>query len=218
MGEFAIARHKMVESQVRPNGVTNGALLAAMLDLPRERFIPAERSAMAYVDEDIPLGHGRYVMEPMVLARLLQVAEVRAEDVALDVGCATGYASALLARLCTTVVALDSDHRLATRATAVLTELGADNVVVVEGPLATGYPRQAPYDVILINGAVAAVPDAVLGQLAEGGRLVTVVRRDGGVGRGTLFIRSAGVCSRRAVFDAATPVLPGFEVERRFVF
>lgn len=217
MQSFAAARHNMVESQIRTNKVTDPTVIGAFAALPRERFVPEGLRGVAYVDEDIELTRGRFLMEPMVLARLLQIAAAKPDDIALDVGCGSGYASAALSRLCSAVVALESDRGLAARATALLTELDINNVVVVEGPLTSGYSRQAPYGVILVNGAVERVPQTLFDQLGDGGRLVTV-QIEGGVGRGTLFLKSAGIVSRRRVFDAATPVLPGFRAEPHFVF
>lgn len=218
MRDFAAARHNMVECQVRPNKVTDERLLAAMSELPRERFLPKPRQGVAYVDEDIPLGDGRYLMEPMVLARLIQAAAVAPGDLALDVGCGSGYSTAVLARLCDTVVALESHAGLAAEATAALAELGIDNAAVFERPLAKGYAKQAPYDVILFGGAIAQLPEAIVNQLGEGGRLVAVVAERQGMGKGTLFVRRSGVVSSRVLFDAATPLLPEFAPESRFVF
>lgn len=207
----------MVEGQIRTNKVTDGPLIAALSDLPRERFVPPAWRGTAYVDDDLPLGHDRHMMEPMVLARLLQTAVVEPGDVALVIGSGTGYSAAILARLCTTVVAIEENSALAGDAAALLSELGIDNAVVVEGPLAEGYAKQAPYDVVLIDGAVAEIPSVIVDQLAEGGRLVTVVR-EGPVGRATLVSLRGGVASRRVIFDAATPLLPGFAAERSFAF
>ena len=207
----------MVENQIRPNKVTDNFIISAMGELPRELFVPERLRPTAYVDDDIELGDGRFLMEPMVLARLLQAAAIRDSDVTLVIGCGSGYSVAVLSRMCTTVVAVEAAPEFVSRATSLLADLGIDNAVVVDGPLAEGYARQAPYDVILIDGAVESVPQAIPDQLAEGGRLVTVVIRDG-IGRGTLLTRQGEVKSSRIVFDAATPVLPGFEVEQRFEF
>jgi len=218
MTDYAVARHNMVQSQVRTNKVTNERLLAAMSELPRESFLPQARRGVAYVDEDIPIDHGRYLMEPMVLARLLQCAEARPDDLGLVVGCATGYGAAVLARLCGTVVALENRPSLVEQATTLLTDLGVDNAAVVEGPLVEGYPKQAPYDVILFGGAVAQIPDALAAQLAEGGRMLAVVANDSGMGCATLFTCRTGALSERVLFDAATPLLPDFEKQPGFVF
>jgi protein-L-isoaspartate(D-aspartate) O-methyltransferase len=218
MVDFAAARSNMVESQIRPNKVTDPNLLDAFETTPRERFVPEPLRGIAYVDEDVALGGQRFVMEPMVLAKLLQAARPGPGDVALDLGCGSGYATAILSRLVATVVALEVDAALAAAANQTLDELEIDNAVVVEGRLAEGYPKQAPYNVILLNGAVSEVPLAIADQLAEGGRLVTVVSVGAGLGRATLMRRDSGVISSRILCDAAVPVLPGFEAAPGFVF
>ncbi|HVO16958.1 MAG TPA: protein-L-isoaspartate O-methyltransferase [Alphaproteobacteria bacterium] len=218
MVDYAVARRNMVESQIRPNKVTDPLLLAAFLEIPREQFLPKAKRGVAYVDEDIELGDGRYLMEPMLLARLLQTAEVKPTDIALDIGCGTGYSTAILARLCNTVVAVESNRKLAAEAGAVLSRLGIDNAAVIEGPLERGYPKQAPYDVILFGGAVAEVPTPILDQLGEGGRLLAVIDDGSRVRKGTIMTRLGGVISGRPVFDAATPLLPGFDRKLGFVF
>ena len=222
MPAYDIARANMVENQVRPNRVTDDRVLGAMAAIPRERFVPEKFAGIAYVDEDIAVGDGRYLMEPMVLARLLQAAAIDAGDVVLDIGCATGYSTAVLARLADTVVAVESDAALAETAIALMTELDADNTAVVTGEHAEGYAKQAPYDVIVVEGAVDEVPRALSDQLGEGGRLVAVVTGgDEGVnrvGRATLLRRIHGALSSRVLFDAAVPPLPGFAIDRGFVF
>ncbi len=218
MVDFAAARSNMVESQIRTNKVTDPHLLDAFETTPRERFVPEPLRGIAYVDEDVALGGERFVMEPMVLARLLQAARPGPGDVALDLGCGSGYATAILSRLVATVVALEVDAALAAAANQTLDELEIDNAVVVEGQLAEGYPKQAPYNVILLNGAVSEVPLAIADQLAEGGRLVTVVSVGAGLGRATLMRRDSGVISSRILCDASVPVLPGFEAAPGFVF
>ena len=218
MVDFAAARSNMVESQIRTNKVTDPHLLDAFEPTPRERFVPEPLRGIAYVDEDVALGGERFVMEPMVLARLLQAARPGPGDVALDLGCGSGYATAILSRLVATVVALEVDAALAAAANQTLDELEIDNALVVEGQLAEGYPKQAPYNVILLNGAVSEVPLAIADQLAEGGRLVTVVSVGAGLGRATLMRRDSGVISSRILCDASVPVLPGFEAAPGFVF
>jgi len=215
---YAACRHSMVENQIRTNRVTDTLVIEAMDQVPREEFVPADLKGVAYLDEDIPLGGGRYLMEPLVIARLLQAAEINPGDVVLDLGCGTGYVSAVMAHVASVVVALESDPDLATKANSALTNQGLNTVAVIEGPLRDGHVRQAPYDVIFFGGAVANIPDAVAEQLAEGGRMVAVVASDQGIGVGTLFIRAGGVLSRREAFNAATPFLPGFEPVREFTF
>ncbi len=218
MTDFAAARHNMVEGQIRTNKVTNPQLLAALGEIPREQFLPVERRAAAYVDEDVRIAADRYLIEPMVLSRLLEVAQVGKTDVALDIGCGPGYSTAVLARLAGTVVGLESDPALARQASDLMTRLASDAAIIVEGPLRQGYPKHAPYDVIVIGGAVAEIPPAIFDQMAEGGRLVTVRRPPGGVGEGVLMLKRHGAVSSRGVFDAATPYLIGFAPAPRFVF
>ena len=218
MSNYAIARANMVDGQLRPNRVTDSSLIEALKCVPRELFVPKVARGVAYVDEDLAIGGGRYLVEPLVFARMLQEVGITPQDVVLDIGCATGYSSAVLARLATTVVALDSEAELVARAGELFNELGIDNALAITADMTQGYPDQAPYDVIIINGATAEVPPCILDQLAEGGRLVAVVAPNGGMGTATLFKRIGGVTSGRALFDAATHPLPGFEAKRRFVF
>jgi protein-L-isoaspartate(D-aspartate) O-methyltransferase len=209
----------MVENQIRPNKVTDTRVTQAMEAIPRELFVPKHLRGIAYVDEDIDVGGGRFLMEPMVFARLLQAAEIKDTDVALDIGCGTGYSAGVLAKLASTVVAVEGDGDMAKRASALLGELGIDNAAVVKAPLAEGYPQQAPYDVIVFEGAVAEIPQSVCGQLADGGRLLAVVQDSRGVlGKATLVTRAGAGFGRRVLFEAGTPLLPGFARQPGFVF
>ena len=217
MKVFETARAHMIESQIRPNKVSDERVLAAIAKTPRETFVPERLQSVAYVDDDLPLGGGRYLMEPMVAARLLQTASVKRADIALVVGAGAGFEAAVLAQLARAVVALEEDPELARRAHEALVDLGIAAVSVVEGPLTAGYRSRAPYDVILFGGAVAEVPNEIVAQLAEGGRLVAVVKSAGGIGRATLTTRTGGVIARRVMFDAATPLLPGFQPKPAFV-
>ena len=213
--DYELARRNMVEGQIRTNKVTNAALIQAMETVPRERFLPAERAHAAYVDEDQPLAPGRFLMEPMVFARLVQLAAPRPGDHALVVGSGSGYGAAVLAQLVRSVVALEGDPSLAARGREQFARLVVDRATQVDGPLTDGWPLRAPYDVILIEGAVEFVPPALLDQLAEGGRLVVVIATDG-VGQATLFDKRNDVLSHRGVFDASVPFLPGFRRKREF--
>jgi len=216
--DYAAARHNMVESQIRPNQVLNSAIIEAMDEVPREKFVAEEHAGIAYVDEALKIGHQRYLMEPMAFARLLETAEIGAGDVVLDIGCGTGYSTAVLSKVAGTVVAVEDVGALARSATELLTELGVDNAAVIEGPLADGYAKQAPYDVIVFSGAISEVPDQILGQLADGGRLVCIIQSEDGLGRGTLTLKTGASIDRRDIFDAGSPVLPGFESKSKFTF
>ena len=218
MSDYAAARYYMVEGQIRPNKVTDHRLVEAMLTIPREVFVPKASRGIAYVDEDIAIGNGRYLMEPMVFARMLQEAGIQETDVVLDIGCGSGYSTAILSRLAATVVAVESDAALAQRATEALAEVGVDNAVVFNVPLTDGYPVQGPYDVIIIEGSVAEVPETICNQLAEGGRMVVAVEGENGIGEMRLFRRVGGVVSSRILFEARPRLLPGFEAQPKFVF
>ncbi|MGX5841940.1 protein-L-isoaspartate O-methyltransferase family protein [Mesorhizobium sp. ArgA1] len=221
--DFSELRVKMVDGQVRTTDVTDAALLDAMLAVPREAFVGATQQVLAYIDEDIRISDGgdgsgaRYLMEPSPLAKLLQLAEISAGDSVLDVGCGTGYSAALLSRLAKSVIALESDTGLAETARAALSAQGCDNVAVVTGPLPQGHAAKAPYNVILVGGSVEEVPAALLGQLAEGGRLV-VVEGQGNAGVARLFFKAGGVVTGRRAFNAAIKPLPGFERIHAFEF
>lgn len=218
MSDFETARMNMVDSQLRTNRVTDPRLLEAFETTPRERFVSENLRAIAYVDEDLKIKDERYLMEPMVLGRLLEAAEINSSDVVLVVGSSTGYACAIAAHLAATVVGLESDRALAEQAEATLQDLSLDNIVIVSGELAEGYAQQAPYDVILINGAVEDIPERIVDQLTDQGRLVTVVRKGPGHGKAVLLERFGDAAGRRNLFDAATPILPGFAREKGFVF
>jgi protein-L-isoaspartate(D-aspartate) O-methyltransferase len=218
MTGYETARTRMVESQLRPNKVTDKRLLDAFLTIHRELFVPEHLQAVAYVDEDLPLGKGRYLMEPMVAARLLQAAAVERTDTALIVGAGTGYEAALVAVLARSVVALEEDPELARRAHAALVEHSIASVSVVEVPLPQGHRARAPYDVIFFCGSVAEVSAEIRSQLADGGRLMAVVQSGSGMGHATLTTRIGGGLARRVLFDAATPLLPGFLPKPAFAF
>jgi protein-L-isoaspartate(D-aspartate) O-methyltransferase len=217
MIDFAQARRMMVDGQVRPSDVTDRDLLAAMLDVPRERFAPDALASVAYLDRDIAVDAKRAMLKPMVLARLLQAAEVGAGDNVLDVACGSGYASAILARLAARVVALEDDAARSRRCGEILQELDVANVTVASGPLDAGWPALAPYDVILVNGALEVEPHGLLGQLKDGGRLVTVCGA-GPDGRAMLYRKDRGEVGSRTLFDAAAPVLPSFTRAPAFTF
>jgi protein-L-isoaspartate(D-aspartate) O-methyltransferase len=208
---FAKARFNMVESQIRTNRVTDERILAAMLQIPRQLFVPGALASVAYVDKSIRVVRDRFLMEPMFLARLLQEAAVESGDKALVVGAASGYSAAILAELGASVTALECDPVLADRARTALSGLGLADITVVTGPLTEGWKAGAPYQVILIDGMIAALPPAIAALLAERGRLVAIEALDGRCGAGMLYRKLGAAVSGRPLFDASIPFLPGFE-------
>lgn len=219
MTDFAAARRMMVDGQVRTADVTDFRLIAAMLEIPRERFVPDDKMALAYLDIDLPISQGaraRRLLKPMVLAKLIQLAEVGERDRVLDVGCATGYAAAVLARLAGQVVALE-DTALLGRAENALSVGEMTNVKLVRGPLVQGWPGDAPYDVIFLGGATEIIPEALLRQLRVGGRLVCVMGAGPG-GKAMIYRAIENEFSGRVAFEASAPLLPGFAKQPAFVF
>jgi protein-L-isoaspartate(D-aspartate) O-methyltransferase len=222
MTDFVAARRAMVDGQVRTSDVTNLALITAMLDIPREAFVPAAQAPVAYLDRDVSIagvaaGPARYLMKPMVLARLIQAANPARRDRVLVIGAGTGYAAAVIARLAAEVVALEEDEALCQQARTALASAGSHNVNVIHGRLADGAPDLGPYDVILIDGGVETVPDRLGSQLSTRGRLVAV-EVSGPSGKAKLFQAVNGRLLGREMFDALAPVLPGFVAQPAFVF
>lgn len=221
--DFALLRKRMVDSQIRTRDVTDPDVIRAFLSVPRERFVPTALKSIAYADEEITLDGaaegvtGRLLMAPMPFARLVQLADIRKTDLVLDIGAATGYSSAVIGGLAEAVVALEENAGLAGFAETALTELGIDNVAVIEGKHTDGYARQGPYDVIIIEGAVEFVPDALVDQLRDNGRVAAILR-DGPLGRAVLYRKIGGELTGAPVFDASVPPLSGFEREASFVF
>jgi protein-L-isoaspartate(D-aspartate) O-methyltransferase len=218
MADTALQRKNMVESQVRPSDVTDRRITAAMMAIPRERFVAKELASFAYSDETLTLGGGRAMLAPRVLAKIMQLADVEATDKVLVIGGCCGYAAAVLASLAATVVALLPDQESAEKTTEALAGLGISNANAVAGPLTAGWSAKAPYDVILIEGGVETIPEALHAQLAPGGRLVAIAI-DGGIGRAMLLHKKDALVTRRDAFQVSAPLLPGFEAERTaFVF
>ena len=221
--DFAQARRNMVDGQVRTFDVSHIPLLAALEEVPRERFVAPGRETLAYSDEALPVtdgsegGERRFMVKPMFLARLIQALDVRPGERVLDVACGLGYSSAVLARLGARVTALEASETLVSAARERLASVGASAVTVVAGPLERGHPAAAPYDVILVNGLVEVSPRGLLEQLADGGRLACI-ERVGRSGRAMVYVRSGDAFGSRSVFDAAAPVLSGFKAEPGFVF
>ncbi len=219
MTDFAAARRHMVDGQVRPADVTDLRIIAAMQEVPRERFVPPQAAGLAYLDLDLAVGAGasggRRLLKPMVLAKLIQTADIAPTDRVLDVGCATGYAAAVLARIGAQVVALEQDSGLATAARTALAS--QPNVTVESGPLSEGWAKAGPYDVIVLEGATEVVPHALCRQLTDGGRLVCVLG-SGPDATAMLYRRSGDDIGARPVFDAAAALLPGFAKAPEFAF
>jgi protein-L-isoaspartate(D-aspartate) O-methyltransferase len=217
MFDAATARRLMVEGQVRTADVTDPGLQAAMLTLPRERFVPQALAELAYLDKDLPIAKDRALLKPMVLAKLIQAARVRRLDHVLDVACGTGYSSAVLGRVAESVVALEEDAELARQAQDALATTGAANVEVVVGSLTAGWPVRAPYDVIMLEGATEIAPEELGRQLKPDGRLVCVHGRSPAA-KAMIYHRIEGRLVGRPIFDAAARVLPGFVAPPAFVF
>lgn len=215
--DFSEARIKMVDNQVRTSDVTDHAVLRAMLTVPRERFVPEDKRVFAYIGDEISLGGGRYLMEAAPFSRLLQLARIQPSDVVLDVGCGLGYSAAVLAEIAGSVVALEEDAVLADAATQNLTGTNTLSSVVVTGPLNEGYAKEGPFDVILFEGAVDAVPPVFFDQLRERGRLVVVEGR-GNAAAARLYSKEDGLVSSRFAFNCSLRPLPGFAAKPQFVF
>ena len=216
-------RLNMVESQVRPSDITDRRIIRAMLEVPREAFVAEAVAPIAYMDADAPVtgrSNGqvvRHLLAPRVLAKLVQLASIEADSSVLDVGCATGYSTAILAKIARKVVGLEADSVLAAAARDTLRKLGVANAAIVEGPLAAGAPAQAPFHAIILNGAVPQVPAALLEQLTKGGRLVAVIA-GGRLGHARVWQRIGQTYDSRVAFDAGAEPLPGFETKAEFVF
>ena len=216
MTDPARLRTIMVDTQVRPNDVTKFPIIDAMLSVPRELFVPASQREAAYVGENIDLGGGRTVLEPRTLAKLLDAVDIQPDELVLDIATSYGYSAAVAGRLAEAVVAVEEDEAMAKEADSALIEAGADNAVVIRGPLAEGAAKHGPYDVILIQGAVEHLPDAITDQLKDGGRIACLFQ-DGRLGISRVGYRIDGRMSWRDIFNAGAPVLPGFEARRAFV-
>ncbi|HTT82681.1 MAG TPA: protein-L-isoaspartate O-methyltransferase [Rhizomicrobium sp.] len=217
MPDYVVQRLNMVDSQVLANGVTDERLIEAFRNVPRERFVPSARRPVAYADAEIEIVRGRSLLAPRTFAKLLQFAEIQPSDSVLDVGCATGYSTAVLARISRRVIGLEYDADLVRIAVEALHECGARNASVVQGPLPDGYRGGAPFDVIIVEGGFQRSPEHLIAQLAEGGRLVGILQ-DEEHGRAILYLKEPGRVGRRIGFDASAPVLSGFRQPAGFVF
>ncbi|SEF94489.1 protein-L-isoaspartate(D-aspartate) O-methyltransferase [Jhaorihella thermophila] len=215
MTDFATRRRVMVDTQIRPSDVTKFPIIEAMLEVPRELFVPDARREAAYADECVDLGGGRELLPPRTLAKMLDALSIGPDDLVLDVGCGLGYSTAVIARMAQAVVGVEQDEAMAAEAEPLLAEIGADNAIVHAGPLAEGAAEHGPYDVIVIEGGVERVPDALIDQLKEGGRIAAIFM-DGALGTVKTGLKVGGAVSWRFEFNASARVLPGFEREHEF--
>ncbi|MBS8259659.1 protein-L-isoaspartate O-methyltransferase [Roseibium polysiphoniae] len=219
MTDFAQSRRKMVDNQLRTNDVTDHRILDAMEWVPREKFVPVSKQPVAYIDEELPVNAAgtRFLMKPHIFGKLIQLAEIRENDVVLVIGTGSGYSAAVLSRLAASVVAVEEDADLSASASEMLVDLGIENAAVVEGKLVEGCASEGPYDAIVIDGAVEELPAGLLKQLKSDGRLV-VIEGQGGAAAARIYQNSDGVAASRFGFNASTALLPGFEKAREFVF
>ncbi|MGI9389445.1 MAG: protein-L-isoaspartate O-methyltransferase family protein [Boseongicola sp.] len=215
MSDFAHRRTIMVDTQVRPSDVTKFPIINAMLTVPREQFVPDNRREAAYAGENLDIGYGRLLLEPRTFAKMLEVADIQPDDLVLDVACGLGYSAAVAAKLAEAVIALEDSGELCAEAEAALSAVGADNVAVVEGQLVEGAEKHGPYDVILIEGGVEAVPDSLCDQLKPGGRIVAIFD-DGHTGTAKVGYRTEDSTDWLYAFNASGPVLPGFRCAQEF--
>ena len=216
MTDFATRRRMMVDTQIRPADVTRFPVIDAFLRIPREAFVPEGMAEAAYVGENLDIGEGRVLLEPRTLAKLVDALVLGPSDLVLDIGCAQGYSAAILARLAGTVVAVESDADLAGEAEAALAAHGIDNAILVSGPLAEGAAMHGPYDAIVIEGGIEALPSGIEDQLAEGGRIGAIFML-GALGEARIGRKHEGRIVWRLAFNAAAPVLAGFEKQDSFV-
>ncbi len=215
MSDFASRRVMMVDTQVRPSDVTKFPIIDAMLSVPREAFVPDDRREAAYVGENLAISAGRVVLEARTLAKILDSLDIRPDEMVLDLGCGLGYSAAVIARIAGTVIAVEDDERLAAEAQRLLSEHGVDNALVQAGSLVEGAARHAPYDAITLQGGVETVPEALLSQLKDGGRIGAIFM-DGALGTVKIGFKNDGRVSWRPVFNATAPVLDGFRKARAF--
>ncbi len=213
----AVARETMIDTQVRPNDVTDRRIHAALQAVPREAFLPKSRHSLAYAEFDHKTSEGRYMWRARDFAKLLEAAKIKPTDEVLDVASGSGYSAAVLSLLAAAVVGVESDEDVAEAASGRLDALSIDNADVVSGDISQGLATQGPYDVVFVNGSVEVVPTQWTDQLKDGGRLAVVVR-DGKVSQARIYTRAGDALSCRSVFDAAPPALPGFEKVASFVF
>jgi protein-L-isoaspartate(D-aspartate) O-methyltransferase len=217
MTDFATVREAMVDGQVRPSDVTLYPVIEAMLTIPREDYVPEPLREVAYIGDHLPLAERRVVLDARVMAKMLETLAIQPNELVLDVGAGLGLSAALIAHLCEAVIALEQDEAMSKEAEALLASHGVDNAIVEQGVLNEGAPKHGPYDVIIIEGGVGEVPQALIDQLKNGGRMAAIIM-DGALGRCKLGLKSESGMDWRWSFDASAPVLPGFEKRTIFAF
>lgn len=227
MTNFDTLRMNMVNSQLLPNAITSKELLEAFRELKRENFVPESQQGLAYIDRDLSIdaatsnGEKRFILDPMVQAKLVQAANIKPTDIVMDVACATGYSTALIAKLANMVVGIEADEKIAALATSYIEQQEIDNAVIIHDPLADGYKKEAPYDVIVINGLVEEVPQELFDQLADDGRLIVVQVSDKSsisapLGHAFLYHKTHQAIAKRMVFDASPTKLNDFNKAPEF--
>ncbi|MBT0959168.1 protein-L-isoaspartate O-methyltransferase [Alphaproteobacteria bacterium KMM 3653] len=215
MSVYSARRTMMVDTQVRPSDVTKFPIIDALLSVQREAYVPGSLREAAYVGENLELGGGRVLLEPRTLAKMLDALDIQPDEMVLDIGATYGYSSAVIAQLAEAVVAVEEDADMVREAEATLATYGVDNVAVIEGPLAEGAEQHGPYDVVILQGAVTEVPEAILDQIKDGGRIAAVFM-EGALGAVRIGYKLGGSVSWRFSFNAGAPVLPGFEGQHTF--
>ena len=227
MTDFNTLRENMVNSQLLPNAITSKQLLAAFRELKRENFVPKRQQAHAYIDRDLKIdidtsnGQDRFILDPMVQAKLVQAVNITSSDIVLDIACATGYSTALIAQIANMVVGIESDEKVANLASQYIEQQEIDNAVIIQDPLANGYKKEAPYDVIIINGLVETVSQELFDQLADNGRLIAVEISDKSsinapLGHAYLYHKTGNQIAKRMVFDASPSRLTEFDKPKSF--
>ena len=217
MTDFAQAREAMVDCQVRPSDVTRYTIIDAMLSVPRENFVPQNMRDVAYAGQDIEFAPNRVVLDPRVAAKMLDAVAIGPQDMVLNIGCGYGYLAALIGNMAEAVVATEPDTEIAEQAVQILAQIEADNVIVETAELTAGAPEHGPYDVVVLEGAVEVIPETILDQVKDGGKIVAIFRENG-VGQCRLGQKAGDIVSWRRAFDATAPVLPGFNAEKHFEF
>lgn len=217
MTDFSARRTMMVDTQVRPSDVTKFPIIEAMLAVKREDFVPAAQREAAYMGENLNLGGARVLLEPRTLAKMLDALDIAPDELVLDIGSALGYSAAVIAHMAEAVVALEEDDAMAREAQDALMAAGADNVITHHGALAAGAAEHGPYDVIVIQGGVSHVPQDIIDQLKDGGRMGCLFM-DGALGEVRIGYKMDGHVSWRRSFNAGAPVLDGFERHNKFQF